>query len=214
MVQKLISEFVGTFMLVFVGTGSIATGEFTGGFPGHEGISFVFAMVVIAVIYSFGEISGAHINPAVTLGFYFARRFPGGQVLPYITVQIFGATAGSHLVSWIYPGSDIFGMTIPVLDPFRAFVVEVVFTFILMSVIIHTATGSREQGIMAGLAIGFTVGLGALVAGPLTGASMNPARSIGPALVAGDLKDLWIYITAPIAGSTLAILLFRITGKS
>ena len=202
---RLSAEAFGTFALVLAGTGAVAANEFSGGAVGHVGIGLTFGLVVMALIYAIGDVSGAHINPAVTIGFFVARRFEGRWVLPYITAQCIGAVAASFLLRGLLPGVVDLGATVPALGTTRSFVVEVVLTWILMLVILRVSLGARETGIMAGAAVGATVGVEALFAGPFTGASMNPARSLGPALATGATADLWIYLAAPILGALCAV---------
>ena len=199
-----IAEFMGTFALVFAGCGAIAVNSVYGGVLGHTGISFVFGLIVMAMIYSIGNISGAHINPAVTMGFVFAGRLKARLALPYILSQSAGAVAASFLLKLtLSPDADP-GLTMPSGSQSQAFLMEVVLSFLLMFVILNVSTGHKEKGIMAGVAIGGTVALEAMFGGPVSGASMNPARSLGPALSAGDLSQLWIYLTAPVLGTLLA----------
>jgi aquaporin Z len=162
------------------------------------------------MIYAVGDISGAHLNPAVSVGFWLAGRLPGGQVLPFIASQILGALSASALLRVIFPQHPTLGATLPALPAVSAFVFEVVLTFLLMFVIIHVSVGAKEKGLMAGVAVGGTVGLAATFAGPATGASMNPARSLAPALLSGTLDGLWIYVTAPFIGAALAVLSCRL----
>ena len=175
-----------------------------GGPLGHVGICLVFGLAVMAMIYSVGNISGAHLNPAVTLGFLFARRIGWREVPFYILGQCVGAVAAALLLRLLFPGSETLGATLPKVDPARAFTIEAVLTTILMFVILNVSTGHMEKGIMAGAAIGGTVALAALVGGPVTGASMNPARSLGPALASGQFAGLWIYLLAPVVGAFAA----------
>lgn len=204
--KKYLSEFIGTFALVFCGTGAIIINDLYGGGITHLGIAITFGLIVLAMIYAFGEVSGAHINPAVTLAFWFSGRFDGKLVAPYIVVQLLGAIAASALLLSLFPSHETLGTTLPAGSVWQTFVMEVILTFFLMQVIINVSTGSKEIGTTAGIAIGMTVLLEALFAGPVTGASMNPARSIGPALISGQLTHLWIYLAAPILGAGLAIL--------
>ncbi|MEM6998733.1 MAG: MIP family channel protein [Pseudomonadota bacterium] len=204
-----ITEFIGTFIMVFAGTSAIVINDMHSGVITHLGIAIVFGLVVAAVIYSLGEISGAHINPAVTIAFWLANRFPGKKVLPYIIAQILGAITASLVVSIMFMEHATLGATIPSGSLSQSFILEIILTFILMLTIINVATGSKEQGIIAGVAIGSVVALEALFAGPVSGASMNPARSIGPALISGNISELWIYIIAPIIGASLSILCCR-----
>ena len=203
--KKYISEFLGTFILVFAGCGAIVTNEFSDGTVSHSGIALTFGLVVMALIYAFGEISGAHFNPAVTLAFTYAKKFPLKEVPKYITAQCIGAIAGAAMIWVLFPENEYLGTTLPQIDIWRTFIFEALLTFILMLVIINVSTGSKETGIMAGIAIGGVVWFEAQFAGPITGASMNPARSIGPALVSGHLEHLWLYILAPILGALLAV---------
>jgi len=199
------AEFIGTFIMVFAGTAAIIVNDLHGGVISHVGIAMVFGLVVSSVIYTFGDISGAHINPAVTLAFWLAKRFPGSQVLPYILSQLGGALTASLVLVVLFIDHDTYGATLPSGSVSQSFMMELLLTFILMLTIINVATGAKEKGIIAGIAIGSVVALEALFAGPVSGASMNPARSFGPALVSGNLGDLWLYIVAPILGAALAI---------
>ena len=203
--RKLVSELLGTFMLVFAGTGAITINELTGGGVSHVGIALTFGLVVMAVIYAVGDVSGAHINPAVTLGFWAARRLPFRTALSYIASQCAGALTASLFLRALFPDYGTLGATIPIGSSAQSFVLEVILTFILMFVILSVSTGSKESGLMAGVAIGAVVGLEALFAGPISGASMNPARSLGPALVSGNLDFIWIYLTAPVIGALAAV---------
>lgn len=204
--RQYLSEFIGTFILVFAGCGSIVTNEFSNGTVTHSGIALTFGLVVLALIYAFGEVSGAHFNPAVTIAFTFAKRFPLKKVPAYIIAQILGAIAGASMLLILFPESEYLGTTLPKIDIWRVFIFELLLTYILMVVIINVSTGSKEIGVIAGIAIGSVVWFEAQFAGPITGASMNPARSIGPALVSGHLEHLWLYILAPIIGAILAVM--------
>lgn len=208
-VRRYLAEFIGTFVLVFAGTSAIVVNDLSHGGVTGVGIALVFGLVVAAMIYTFGDISGAHINPAVTIAFWLARRLPPRELLPYILSQIGGAIAASAVVSLLFAGHQTLGATIPAGSVAQSLVLELLLTFILMLTIINVATGARETGAVAGLAIGGVVALEALFAGPVSGASMNPARSIGPALVSGETASLWIYLVAPVAGAGLAILCCR-----
>jgi aquaporin Z len=208
--KRYIAEFAGTFCLVFCGTGAVIVNHQTQGLIGHAGVSAVFGLIVIAMIYSFGSESGAHINPAVTIGFTLAGLFPPKLVMPYILVQVAGAIVASGALKLLFPADAGLGGTIPSGSMLQSFVLEVILTFILMLVILKTSQGAKETGILAGLAIGATVMLEALFAGPISGASMNPARSIGPALVSGQLSALWIYLVAPVLGAGLASLYHKL----
>lgn len=209
MLKKYIAEYIGTFILVFAGTSAIVVNDISGGMITHVGIAMVFGLAVALVIYIFGDISGAHINPAVTIAFWCAKRFPAEAVFPYIMSQILGAISASLLVFALFINHETLGATLPSGSQIQSFILEVVLTFILMLVIINVVAGAKEKSIIAGVAIGSVVGLEALFAGPISGASMNPARSIGPALLSGHFKELWLYILAPVIGAWLAIVCCR-----
>lgn len=204
------AEALGTFMLVFAGTGAIIVNDIYGGVISHAGVAIVWGLTVMTVIYAVGDVSGAHVNPAVTIGFWLARRFPGRRVAPYIASQCLGAILASLVLSLLLPDSAGLGRTIPSGSSVQSFVFEILLTFYLMFVILSVATGSKEKGVMAGCAIGAVVGLEALFAGPISGASMNPARSLGPALVSLNFADLWVYLTAPLIGAFFATAAFQI----
>jgi len=208
--KQYLSEFIGTFILVFAGCGAIVTNEFSNGTVTHSGIALTFGLVVSALIYAFGDVSGAHFNPAVTLAFTYAKKFPIQKVTPYIIAQTLGAIAGAGMLLLLFPDNELLGTTLPKIDVWRVFIFEMLLTYILMVVIINVSTGAKEIGIIAGMAIGGVVWFEAQFAGPITGASMNPARSIGPALVSGHIEHLWLYIVAPIVGAILAVLTCKI----
>lgn len=209
--KKYTAEFIGTFGLVFCGTGAVVVDEVSGGTVTHVGVAICFGLIVMAMIYAFGEISGAHLNPAVTLAFAVNKSFPFKNVIPYIISQLAGAVLASITLLLLFPSSKNLGATIPSGSDIQSFVLEVILTLILMLVIIKVATGSKEKGMFAGLAIGSVVLLEAMFAGPISGASMNPARSIAPALISGELKQIWIYILAPLSGATLAVFINKLT---
>jgi len=211
--RKYLAEFIGTFSLVFCGTGAIIINEHTGGQIGHIGIAITFGLVVTAMIYSFGDISGAHFNPAVTLGFWAAKRLDKKELLPYIAAQVMGAFLATGILKLLFPDNLNLGTTMPSGSVMQSFILEIILTFILVLVIISTSQGSKEVAAMAGVAIGFTVLLEAMFAGPISGASMNPARSIAPAIVSGNVHFLWIYIAAPFMGGLLSAVVFRIQEK-
>jgi len=212
--QRYISELIGTFALVFCGPGAVIMNDVSGGTVTHVGIAITFGLIVMAMIYSIGEISGAHINPAVTIAFWASGRFDKKDILPYITAQMIGALLASAVLYLLFPLHETQGATLPLGSAMQSFILEVILTFILMFVIIKVSTGSKESGTMAGIAIGGVVGLEAMFAGPITGASMNPARSIAPAIFSGNFEHLWLYIAAPIIGALLAIVACRaIKGK-
>lgn len=207
--RSYLAEAIGTFGLVFAGTGAVVIDGVTGGAVTHVGVALTFGLIVMAVIYSIGDVSGAHINPAVTFGFWAAGRFPGHHVLPYVTAQFAGAFAASLLLKALFWNAGNLGATYPFGSAGQTFVLEIVLTFVLMFVILCVAVGAKEKGLMAGTTIGGTVGLEALFAGPISGASMNPARSLAPAVVAVDLNQQWIYVAAPVVGAFVAVLAYR-----
>jgi aquaporin Z len=199
-----VAESLGTFSLVFAGCGAIVVNDLFPGTLGHLGICIVFGLVVMAMIYSVGNISGAHLNPAVTLGFALAGRLTWRAVPPYVASQFIGAIVAALLLRLLFPEHANLGTTLPSGSLMQAFAMETVLSFLLMLVILNVSVGHMETGIMAGVAVGGTVALEALVGGPVTGASMNPARSLGPALVSGELATLWIFLSAPVLGMMLA----------
>lgn len=201
--KRLAAEALGTFALVFAGTTAVVVNA--GGAVSHVGVALTFGLTVFALIAALGDVSGAHLNPAVTLAFWVARRFPGRHVVPYILAQCGGAVLASLTVRLLFPAAGDLGGTTPAGPEAQAWVLELLLTAGLMFVVLGVSTGAREKGITAGLAIGGVVALEALFAGPVSGASMNPARSLGPALVAGHLGGLWVYLTAPVVGAALAV---------
>ncbi|CAM1335202.1 MIP/aquaporin family protein [Tenacibaculum aestuariivivum] len=206
MKKKYLSELIGTFALIFCGTGAMTVSEITGAADlTHTGVAVTWGLIVMAMIYSFGEISGAHFNPAVTIAFAYAKKFSWKEVPKYIIAQLIGALLASCMLWVLFPESEYYGATIPSVAPWRAFILELLLSFFLMLTIINVSSGSKEVGIMAGIAIGGVVLLEAMFAGPITKASMNPARSIAPALISGHLEHLWLYILAPILGALLAV---------
>ena len=208
--NKYLAELIGTFALVFCGTGAIVINEQSNGVVTHVGVAITFGLIVMAMIYALGDISGAHLNPAVTIAFAIAKKFQIKQIFPYIVSQLAGAFLASVVLNYLFPLNETLGTTLPAGSETQSFILEFILTFFLMLVIINVATGSKEQGMFAGLAIGSTVLLEAMFAGPICGASMNPTRSIAPAVVSGHTEHLWIYIAAPVCGAALAILVFKI----
>lgn len=206
MQKKLVAEFLGTFCLLFAGTGAIIINDVSGGAVTHIGIALTFGLIVLAMIYSLGDISGAHLNPAVTLAFFAARRFDGRHVLPYIGSQLCGAFAASLLLRFLFPNHETLGATLPSGTAAQSFVLEFVLSAILMFVILNVSSGSSERGITAGIVVGSVIALEAMFAGPISGASMNPVRSIAPAVMSMQLENLWLYIAAPILGALSAVL--------
>ena len=203
--RNYIAELIGTFALVFCGTGAVVIDQQFGGAVTHVGIAITFGLIVMSMIYSLGNISGAHLNPAVSIAFTIAGRFSVKYLPGYIISQLAGAVLASLTLKLMFPANIFLGATLPAGPELQSLLLEFILTFFLMLVIINVATGSKEQGMFAGLAIGSVVTLEAIFAGPVCGASMNPARSIAPALVSGHLEHLWIYIVAPVAGAASAI---------
>ncbi|HUG19681.1 MAG TPA: aquaporin [Planctomycetaceae bacterium] len=204
--KKYVAEAIGTFALLFAGTGAIIVNDVSNQTISHVGIALTFGLVVMAMIYAIGDVSGAHINPAVTLGFWVARRLDGKEVLPYLIAQLVGAFAASGVLRVLFLEHETLGTTLPAGPWWQSFVFEVLLTFLLMFVILNVSTGAKEKGIMAGAAIGGVVAFEAMFAGPICGASMNPARSLAPAIVSGNLQHLWLYVAAPVLGAMLAVL--------
>ncbi|HSI33682.1 MAG TPA: aquaporin [Tepidisphaeraceae bacterium] len=198
--RKLVAEAIGTFILVFAGTGAIVVNDVRGGPITHVGVALVFGLVVMTMIYAIGDLSGAHMNPAVSLGFVLAGRFPARRLLPYAVAQTTGALAASAVLRLLFDHATL-GATRPAGPPAQAFVMELILTAILMFVVLAVSSGPKEKGVMAGIAIGGLIGLEAMFAGPVTGASMNPVRSLAPAVISGDLCHLWIYLIAPPLGA-------------
>lgn len=207
--KNYIAEFLGTFALVFCGTGAIVIDEVTKGSVTHVGVAITFGLIVMAMIYTFGEKSGCHINPAVTIAFTLYGVFSSRRAVPYILSQVSGAIAASGVLKLLFPTSQSLGATLPAGSNIQSFVLELILTFFLMLAIVSVAEGGKEKGMFAGIAIGSVVLLEAMFAGPISGASMNPARSLGPALVSGNLQQLWIYLLAPILGASSAILVHK-----
>lgn len=205
MLRKAVSEIIGTFALVFCGTGAIVIDKVSGGAVTHVGVAFTFGLVVMAMIYGLGEISGAHLNPAVSIAFTLAGRLPVRALGGYVVSQIVGAFVASLALKGLFPGDPLLGTTLPAGAAWQSFVLEGILTFFLMLVIMGVSTGSKEQGLFAGLAVGSVILLEAMFAGPICGASMNPARSLAPAVVSGHLEYLWVYLTAPVIGAALSI---------
>ena len=203
--KKYYAEALGTFALVFCGTGAIIINQESGGAITHVGIAFTFGLIVMVMIYALGPVSGAHLNPAVTIAFTIAKRFPAKEIFPFVLSQTIGAFLASFALRMMFPQNDLLGSTLPAGSELQSFMLEAILTFFLMLVIIQVATGSKEQGMFAGLAIGSTVLLEAMFAGPVCGASMNPIRSLSPAVVSGHLEHLWIYLSAPMLGAALAV---------
>ena len=203
--KKYVAEFLGTYALVFAGTGAIVIDQETHGSITHIGVAITFGLIVMSMIYALGDISGAHLNPAVSIAFATAKKFPAKELIPYIISQLSGAVLASFTLKYLFPANQLLGATIPAGSDSQSFILEFILTFFLMLVIINVAKGSKEQGMFAGLAIGSVVALEAMFAGPICGASMNPARSFGPAVVSGHTEHLWIYLSATTLGTISAI---------
>lgn len=203
--RKLAAEAIGTFALVFAGTGAITINDVSHGTVTHVGVALTFGLIVMAMIYAVGDVSGAHLNPAVTLGFWASHRFAGRQIAPYVASQLAGALGASLCLRFLFRDHPTLGATLPAGTPMQSFVLELLLTALLMFVILCVASGGQEKGIMAGAAVGGLIAVEALFAGPICGASMNPARSAAPALVSGHLEHLWIYLTAPVVGAGLGV---------
>ncbi|WP_020470706.1 MIP/aquaporin family protein [Zavarzinella formosa] len=215
MVRPLLAELFGTFALVFAGTGAIVVNDTHGGAITHVGIAITFGLIVLAMIYTIGDVSGCHLNPAVSVGLWLSGRFPGRGVLPYAVCQMAGALLASGLLRGMFPDHPTLGTTRPAGgDAGNGFVMETVLTFILMTAILGSTTGNRYKTPLAGLVIGSVIVLEAMVGGPVSGASMNPARSFGPAAVSLRWDFLWIYLTAPFAGSLAGVVFWKIIGAS
>jgi len=206
--KKGIAELIGTFALVFCGTGSIVMDQASGGAVTHVGVSITFGLIILAMIYSLGDISGAHLNPAVSITFSAANRIGFKQAFIYIVYQLAGAFLASLTLKLMFPQIQNLGTTMPAGSDMQSFILETILTFFLMFVILNVSTGAKEKGITAGIAVASVVGLEAMFAGPICGASMNPARSIAPAIMSGNalyLEHLWIYCTAPFLGALIAV---------
>lgn len=208
--KKYVAEFTGTFFLVLCGTGAIIVNEQYGGVLGTFGVPIAFGGIVTAMIYLFGSTSGAHLNPAVTLGFAALKLFPAKEILPYLLAQVGGALAASGLLRLFFPTNINLGSTHPAGSELQSFLLEVLLTFILMLVILIVSQGRPKIQQYAAVTIGMVILLEAYWAGPICGASMNPARSLAPALISGKLGSLWLYLLGPIIGSLSASFAYKI----
>ena len=210
MLRRVAAEAFGTFCLIFAGTGAIVIDDVSGGAITHVVIALVFGLVVMAMIHAVGDISGAHLNPAVTLGMWSAGRMPAATVPPYLAGQAAGGFAASGLVRVLFPQHPSLGATVPAGAAWQSFVLEAVLTFILMVVVLRVSSGPKERGMLAGITVGAIIGLEAMFAGPISGASMNPMRSLAPAVVSGTLTGLWVYLTAPLCGALAGVATHRV----
>ena len=192
--KKYLAEFIGTFTLVFCGTGAIVIDQHTGGLIGNSGIAATFGLVVMTMIYSIGSVSGAHINPAVTIAFYLAKKFNAKEIPGYIIAQILGGIIASMILHILFPDNKLLGATIPSGSWSQSFILEFLLTFFLLFVIMSVSHGSMEEG---------------LFAGPVCGASMNPARSLAPAIISGEYDRIWIYLIAPLFGAAGGMYVWR-----
>ena len=209
MKKKLISEFLGTYFLVFAGTGAVVIDDITKSLT-HVGIALTFGLVVMALIFTFGHLSGAHFNPAVTIGFLIHGDIKKREALYYIIIQIIAGIAASATLLCLFGNVATLGTTLPRGSWSQSFILEFILTFFLMMVIFGSAVHGKAVKSFAGIAIGATVGLEAMFAGPICGASMNPARSIGPAIVSGTTQHLWVYIVATILGAGCAAIIYKL----
>jgi MIP family channel proteins len=210
LLRRAVAEGMAAFALVFAGCGAIITNATHHGVLGAVGVSLVFGLVITAMIYATGHLSGAHINPAVTFAFALTRHFPTRDAIAYVAAQLTGATAAAFVLAaaWSHKPANL-GATVPSVGVGTALLYETLLTALLMFVIIAVATDTRAVGAAAALAIGASVGLDALFGGPITGASMNPARSFGPALASGQWHEFWIYLAGPLAGAALGAIAYQ-----
>lgn len=206
--RRLGAEFIGTFALVTAGCGAIITDKLTGALT-HVGVAIVFGLVIMVMIAATGHISGAHFNPSVTLAFAMSRHFPWRHVPVYIVSQLLGAISGALSLFWLFGSVADLGATVPSGTYWQSFGIEVLMTAALMFVIVAVATDTRAVGELAAIAIGATVALDAMWGGPISGASMNPARSLGPALIAGVWRDQWVYVAAPVLGAAIGAFAYQ-----
>jgi aquaporin Z len=210
MIKRLTGEFLGTFCLVFCGTGAIIINQEAAGVITQVGIAITFGLIVMAMILSFGHISGAHINPAVTIALVVAGHFKRRYIIPYVFAQLAGACLASLILRYLFPANEFLGSTTPAGSDIQSFILEFILTFMLMLVILTSTLKHDNSLLVPALAIGATVGLEAMFAGPICGASMNPARSFAPALLSGHFHSLWVYIFGPVMGAVAAVFLFAL----
>ena len=211
--KKYLAEFIGTFALVFCGTGAIIVDQHSGGSLGLLGIAATFGIIVSAIIYIFSSISGTHINPAVTISLALGKLMPKNDILGYLVAQIFGAIVASSFLLMLFPKNQSLGSTIPSGSLAQSFCIEFILTFFLMLTIL-AVTSKKESSTIAGLIIGLVVTGIILFAGPISGGSFNPARSLAPAIISGKLTALWLYLTAPTLGAIVAMLVWKTFNKA
>jgi aquaporin Z len=211
--KKYLAEFIGTFSLVFCGTGAIIVNQQSEGSLGLLGIAIAFGIIITAMIYIFGSISGTHINPAVTISLALGKLMPRNEVIGYITAQILGALLASSLLSLLFPDNLSLGNTTPSGGLLQSFIIELIVTFFLMLTILGI-TSKKELSHLSGLIIGLLVTGMILLSGPISGGSLNPARSLAPAIISGDISTVWIYLTAPIIGAILALFVWKTLNKN
>jgi MIP family channel proteins len=209
LIRCCLAEAFGTFALLFAGTGAIVINAASGGEITHVGIALTFGLIVMSLIYTLGDISGCHLNPAVSIAFCLAGRFDRNHIMPYIASQCAGAILASFVLRGLFPDSKTLGATLPAGSDGQSFALEFLLTLILMVVILRVSSGSKEKGIMAGVAVGSVIALEAMFAGPISGASMNPARSLAPALVSLQTQHLWVYLIAPTLGAATGVAIDR-----
>lgn len=207
--KKLMAEVFGTFCLVFAGTGAIIINDISGGAVTHVGVALAFGLIVYAMIATVGDVSGAHLNPAVTFGFFVAGRFPRQAIIPYVVSQCCGAILASATLFALFPRHRTLGSTIPSGSPFQSLLLEIMLTAILVYVILSVTAVGKDKGVTVAITIGAVVALAALFAGPVSGASMNPARSLAPALFSWQLEHLWVYLLGPLLGAAFGVPLCR-----
>jgi aquaporin Z len=202
--RRCFAESLGTFVLVVCGCGAVVVNDATGTVT-HPGVALTWGLVVLALVYTLGDRSGCHINPAVTVGFASAKRLPWREVPAYTLAQVVGAFAAALFLKALFPENGKLGSTLPRGDWWQSFALELFLTWFLMLAVLSVSTGAKEKGITAGIAVGAVIGLEAMFAGPVCGASMNPARSLAPAVVSGRVEHLWVYLLAPTLGAVLAV---------
>lgn len=207
--KRYIAEVVSTFFLIFCGTGAMVINTETEGVISHFGVATAWGLIVMIMIFAYGRISGAHMNPAVTLTLVILKLHPKQELIPYLTAQLIGAFGASLTLRLLFPANQLLGASLPQTEVWQSVVLELILTFLLMVVILLTSQGRRIEQYFAPIAIGMTVGLEALFAGPISNASMNPFRSLAPAVVSGHIEHLWLYIIMTTIGALLAGLYWK-----